>query len=239
MELSLVTPPAQEPLSVDDVRTRLNISVDELSDGAVMAMISAARQTIDGPNGWLGRALITQTWDLFLDGFPDHDYYNKDRTFYQEEWFSRSNWRRRYWKPSHGIELPLPPLQSIVSVKYLDADYLLQTVDPALYTVVKGEPAHLISAGSNLWPSSAIIAGSVVVRFNAGYGDEAYSVPESVRMAIALQVAHMRALTGRNLYLAGEDVPGVASLRYVVSQNAGNEINAAVQNLLLPLRVAS
>ena len=39
------------------------------------------------------RAFITQTWELVLDGFP-----------------------------TGGIVLPMPPLQSVASIKYIDTD---------------------------------------------------------------------------------------------------------------------
>lgn len=89
MRLVLVTPPSVEPLTTDEVRARQNIG-SEVSDETLQALITAARQRIDGADGWLGRAINTQTWQGKADTFP-----------------------------SGRIYIPLPPLQS-VTVSYLD-----------------------------------------------------------------------------------------------------------------------
>lgn len=104
MALTLVTPPAEEPISLADAKAHLR--VEHTDDDALIALyITAARQTVDGKDGWLGRALVTQTWDVSLDAFP-----------------------------SGEIELPLQPLQSVASVTYDDVDGAAQTLDPAGYT---------------------------------------------------------------------------------------------------------
>ena len=91
MRLVLVTPPAVEPLTTDEVRARQNIG-SNVSDEVLQAYITAARQRIDGADGWLGRALNTQTWQAKFNTFP-----------------------------SDRIYLPLPPLQS-VDISYLDVN---------------------------------------------------------------------------------------------------------------------
>ena len=66
----------------------------------------AARQHIDGKDGWLGRAIVSQTWELSLDTFPADE-----------------------------IQIPLVPLVSITSVVYDDEDGIEQTIDGADYTL--------------------------------------------------------------------------------------------------------
>src|ERR1017187_7840771 len=175
MSLILVTGPAVEPLTAAEAKARLNIG-DEISDDVMKSLISASRNMIDGRDGWLGRALVTQTWDLVLDRFPTSNYYYQEKGFYpQEVWYP---YPQELWgmypyssKKRHGIAIPLPPLQQVVSVTYLDINGALQTLDPATYIINKDAPSDLSLVSGASWPSAALTRGSVVVLFIAGYGD--------------------------------------------------------------------
>lgn len=109
------------------------------------------------------RAYVTQTWDLTLDKWPDSD----------------------------SIELPLPPLQSISFVKYVDKDGNETTWDSSNYfAAVKGEPGRLVLAYGKSWPSTTLRpAEAITVRFVAGYG-AATVVPKMVKQAMLLLVGH-------------------------------------------------
>jgi uncharacterized phiE125 gp8 family phage protein len=67
MALQLVTPPATEPVTLDEAKLHCKIEVDD-DDTLVTALIVAARQAAEHE---LERALITQTWRKTLDEFPD------------------------------------------------------------------------------------------------------------------------------------------------------------------------
>ncbi len=66
MALRLITPPAQEPVSLVDAKLHLRVS-DPAEDALIRVLIAAARQAAEQE---LCRALITQTWELLLDRFP-------------------------------------------------------------------------------------------------------------------------------------------------------------------------
>lgn len=228
MPLALVTPPVVEPLSPFEAKLRLGMG-DEIDDRVIGSLITAARQTIDGANGWLGRAINTQTWDLLLDRFPD-EYSSREQGF--------NPWHDHHGRPGpNAIPIPLPPFQSIVSVKYFDPDFAIQTLDPSTYAVYQGEPAHLAPDGAATWPATARMGNAVAIRFVAGYGDHASDVPETIRTAIALQVSHLRSLSAQNLFVSREDVTGVGGTTFAVSPAVGNAINSVVTSLLSPLRV--
>lgn len=163
MGLSLVTSPAVEPVSLADVKRHLRLEHDD--DDTILALyISAARQWIDG-DGWLGRALITQTWELTLDEFPTSE-----------------------------IRLPLLPVQEITSVKYDDADGIEQTVDADDYYLDNtSQPSWLLPLSDVPWPSPMSGTNTVRVRFVAGYGDEPADVPAPIRAAILLMTGHLYA----------------------------------------------
>lgn len=157
MGLKLITPPAAEPVSLDDLKLDLGISWAD-QDARLAALIASAREACEHE---LGRALITQTWELVLDAFPA------------------------------GIRLPYPPCQSVESVKYLDADGVLQTLSAPSYQLDShSEPAWLVPAWGYAWPATRPEPNAVRVRFVAGFGDAAADVPANICAWIRLQAAH-------------------------------------------------
>jgi uncharacterized phiE125 gp8 family phage protein len=112
------------------------------------------------------RQFITATWDLKLDCFPADDV----------------------------IVVPLPPLQKVVSITYVDTNGTTQTLATSQYTVTafagpraqrgRIEPAYGLS-----WPSSRDVSLAVTVRFVAGYGDEPTAVPPRLRMAMLQDIS--------------------------------------------------
>lgn len=102
-----------------------------------------------------GRQLMEATWKLYLDSWPKVIY------------------------------LPKPPLKTLVSVKYYDANDQLQTLDPSAYTLdAKREPARIHV--NDTWPTlTDTVRPKVVVEFQAGKTNAA-DVPEIVRQGIML-----------------------------------------------------
>lgn len=119
------------------------------------------------------RAYITQTWELWLDRFPSDNF----------------------------IEIPLPPLQSITSIKYYDTDDTEATAyEPGAETPIgtatyftddKSEPGRLCLKNGKSWPSTTLRPhNGVCVTFVAGYGDAASDVPKAVKQAMLLLIGH-------------------------------------------------
>lgn len=66
MPSALITPPACEPLTLDQVK--LHLRVDHCEEDSLLAMlISTARQYVEEV---CGRSLLEQTWDTYLDAWP-------------------------------------------------------------------------------------------------------------------------------------------------------------------------
>ena len=153
--LRLVTAPAQEPVTLAEAKERLRITGDSF-DADLASLLRAARQEIDGDSGWLGRALITQTWDLALPAFPS---------------------------ANEPIYLPLPPLQSVTSVSYIDTADATQVIPAVGYRVLnRGTAASLIEPVDD-WTVDANLdrIDPITVRFVAGYGATPVQVPEPIR----------------------------------------------------------
>lgn len=209
MRLVLVDPPAVEPLDATEVRSRLGSIPESLSDEAIDAFIKAARETLDGPDGFLQRALIAQTWKLLLDG----------------------------GFPCEPIRIPLPPLISIGAVRYVDPNGDVQTLDEASYQVLEGSRPLLCPAFGLEWPATRHQLNAVEIEFVVGFGDAPEDVPEPIRSAIALQVSHLRSLSAQNLFLSQDTVDGVGSKQYIVGGNAGAAIADAVRALVSGYKV--
>lgn len=163
--LRLITAPTVEPLSLVEARLHLRLDASgspetHPDDALVSSLIKAARQHIDGKDGWLNRALITQTWELVMDKFP-----------------------------SNEIRIPLPPLQSVTSIKYDDVDGVEQTIDSSDYIVDSdSEPGWIVPVSDTPWPSTMDTIKAVRIRFVAGYGDEGADVPEPIRAGMLLMI---------------------------------------------------
>lgn len=126
-------------------------------DTTLQIYLDAAVAHLDGAEGILGRCLVTQTWDYNLDAF-DGD-----------------------------IVVPLPDLQSVTSVTYVDSAGATQTVSAADYTV-----AGQRIVPDTSWPVAGDVPNAVTVRFVAGYGLAA-AVPAAIKAAILLYVGDLYA----------------------------------------------
>lgn len=136
-----------------------------------------------------GRAYVTQTWDLYLNAFP-----------------------------AGCIQVPLPPLQSVIFIKYKDSSGVLQTLDLSGYIVDPySEPGLIFYSYGNSWPDTYPEANSVQIQFVAGYGS-ASDVPPEVKQAILLKLADLYEHRGGD-------------------EGMDKEINGAVESLLWPERV--
>jgi uncharacterized phiE125 gp8 family phage protein len=126
-------------------------------DSLVAARLQAARLDCEL---FQRRAYITQTWDLYLDEFPNQDY----------------------------IEVPLPPLQTVSWVKYKSTAGTLLTFDPAYYIVdTFKEPGRIALAYGQSWPTTYGEIQDVQIRFICGSGLAA-DVPQNVKSAILLKL---------------------------------------------------
>lgn len=169
MPLQLVTPPAQEPVSLAEAKLHLRVDIGE-DDALIEGLISAARQACETRTGL---QIVTARWMLVLDRFADSD--GADRA------------------DSCVIRLPKCPVQSVVSVQYLDMAASLQTIDPGDYMVeVASQPARLSPVFGKAWPACLPQIGAVVVTFDAGFGTPA-DVPEGIKSWIKLRVGSLYA----------------------------------------------
>lgn len=159
--LVLVTAPLTEPISLTDAKAHLRVNTkddDEDIDKIIVAATSFA-ETI------LRRRLITQSYDLFLDGFPTDD-----------EW----------------VIVPFPPLIAVTTVKYNQESDGIQTTMPSADYIVDSnrDPGRIALAFDKTWPDTRDIINAVEIRFQAGYGASHQDVPGDIRHAIKIMISH-------------------------------------------------
>ena len=180
MIYKVTTEPTLEPVTLAEACSHMRVNVGD-DDTYITRLIKGARQYTEDTA--TGRALITQTRDGYMDAFPNIRF----------------------------IELPGPPLQSTgMSVKYKDSvgveatmpstDYLVDTVT---------EPGRIVLKTGKIWPSfTPEVANAITIRYICGYGTAAANVPEPIRQAMLILIAHM--YEAREIFVLGTkllDVP--------------------------------
>lgn len=184
--LQLVQPPLIEPVSLTLAKSHLRVDYT-LDDAYISSLISAAREHVERTTR---RAIFSQTWEMSLDAFPCGSDYSTVAPYTRDNFYGCGLYLD--WT---AITLPVPRLQSITSITYLDGFGNQQTVDPSTYTAdTRSEPARVMPVNGSLWPFPPVYTpGSVVVTFVAGsYGDGALTntCPRALMQAILLLVGH-------------------------------------------------
>lgn len=160
MSLTLVAAPAALPVLLSEVKDHLRLDTDQADENKLA--LAYLRAAVDDAESFLGKALITQTWDLTLDCFPAE------------------------------ILVPRPPLQSVTSVTYIDTAGAEQTLDPAGYQVSAASlPGRIRPAYGATWPATRAQMDAVTVRFVCGYGADWNAVPDAVRAALLLMTGDL------------------------------------------------
>ena len=170
--LTLITPPAAEPVTLAEARAHLRI--DGTGDDALIAaLIAAAREAVESHTR---RALMAQSWRLTLDRFPGAPL----------PWWDGVRQGADLPSSAGAIELPRPPLQSVASVTVFDDADAPAVVPAADYFVdTAREPGRIVLRSAKSWPVVRRAAAGVEIDFTAGYG-AATDVPQAIRQGILL-----------------------------------------------------
>lgn len=137
-----------------------------------------------------------------------------------------------YWS-TWWIDLPLPPIIRIVSAHYTDVAGVETELDAAYY--FKRREAIVFKQGAPVFRHCS----GLRVRYEAGFSQEDGTgpIPPQVKQAIIMAVQNMKALGAENLFLRSEEVEGVGTFTYTVSEQAGNIIRNTAERLLRGLKV--
>lgn len=90
-----------------------------------------------------------------------------------------------------ALRLPVAPLQSVLSLAYLDTAGDQQTLSSSLYRIQLGGLAPRIELRpGECWPETYCAADAIEITAVAGYGSAAADVPEEIRHALKILVGH-------------------------------------------------
>lgn len=150
---------------VSSTEAKLHCRIDTSADDTLITMLIATARRTVESD--TNRALITQTWELVLDAFPT----------------------------STQIRLPLPPLQSVSSIKYYtNATPSVETTFASTNYLVSTDDNYgglIVLKDSASWPviTDPLEKGAVRIKFICGYGAAA-AVPEIYKQAMLLLIGH-------------------------------------------------
>lgn len=166
MPVKRTTDATTEPLTVAEAKRHLREDlVDANNDTDIGVLITAARTAAENR---LNRTLITSTWTLTLDEFPEID------------------------DDEGVILLPMGRVITVSSVKYLDSAGTLTTLDAALYTTdLTGDIGRIFPAYGTSWPLTREQSNAVTVVYTAGFGATAASVPAPIVTWIKLAIGDL------------------------------------------------
>jgi uncharacterized phiE125 gp8 family phage protein len=147
------TPATTYAITTAEAKTHLRVT-HSTDDTYIDALISAAHEQFQQ---YTGRQIMTATWKLYLESFPDK------------------------------IELKKLPVQSITSIQYYDENNALQTLASTEYkTSLNDMPARIETADNDTdWPDTYDRSDAVCITFVAGYAAAA-NVPGDIKHALKL-----------------------------------------------------
>ena len=171
MNVLLVTAPTLEPITVQEVKEHLYIDGAD-NDVYVSTVVKAATNHVEN---WTRRAIMTQTWDYWIDAFPSDNY----------------------------IILPFGNLQSVTSIVYKESDWVTVaddvTMTPTTDYLVETNGAgfgRIVLPYAGTWPSGTLYPSNPIkIRFVCGWTTQAL-VPFNIKAAVKLVCADLFEMRG-------------------------------------------
>lgn len=204
MAYQLKTPPGSEPLTLGEAKSYLRI-VDTDDDLFINALITAVRQRFEF---WTARSLITQTWTLWLDGFPRSGKQDAPGEGYFELPVSHFDAVQRV------LEISRPPLQSVAFLQTHDIANNASVFSSSNYLVdTASSPGRVALNQGAVWPTGLRAVNAVEIEFTAGYPN-ATDVPDAIKQGILLWIKLLFADKSK-LFESDESTPGLVEINRV------------------------
>lgn len=137
MGLTVTVAPVNKPISLEEAKEHLRIVTTDHDDYINELILGF----VDMAEGYMNRAIVTQTLEYTLDSFPDE------------------------------IILPRAPVQSITSIQYVDTDGATQNFSDYQADLTHQSMPRVKPSYGNSWPSTRDQYAAVTVTYIAGYGD--------------------------------------------------------------------
>lgn len=176
--------PEVEPVTGDELRSYLRgVTETMLPNNDANDLISEAREMIEENTGL---ALITQSWTLALDCWPQIG---------REPWWDgvRDGAVSELTRGHGDVVPPRYPLQGITSVTtYDESDDATAVVVADTFNVdIYRKPGRMGLKNSATWPTALRNQNAIVIVYVAGYGDAASDVPAALKRAVKQAAAYL------------------------------------------------
>lgn len=160
-QFSLVRVTAPSASPISLAEAKAQMRVEGTDDDTIIQRLIDAAVAFVDVQGALGFAMITQTWGQWLSPNPG------------------------------TVQLSLGPVQSVSAVKYYDVDGVLQTATLSDFNVF-GTPNRITVSpkSGKAWPVTQTRDDAIKIEYVIGYGATSASVPQTVRHALMMLVAH-------------------------------------------------
>ena len=171
----LVRPPAAEPVTLAEAKAHLRVTHGE-EDALIGALITSARRVAEAKTGL---CFIAQEWTVFRDTWPEDGLFT----------------------------LPLSPVLAIEDLAvHGEEEGQRAVIEPSHYVSdLASRPARLMLRGSRQWQKPGRALNGISITLQAGFGPAPDDVPQPLRQAVLMLVAHWYAHRG------DESAPGVTS----------------------------
>jgi uncharacterized phiE125 gp8 family phage protein len=159
MHWNMTSGPAAEPITLAEAKAHLRVDISD-DDALIATQIAAARQWVEAQTG---RALITQSWRLTLDAWPEGD----------------------------AVSLVRPPVQAVTAIRTIATGGAATIWTAENYALAFGaEPQRLLRL-SAAWPAIGRDRSGIEIDLTCGYGAAAAGVPAALRQATLLKLAQL------------------------------------------------
>jgi len=173
--LVIVTEPSEEPITLDQAKQHLRIDTED-DDTLILGLIKVAREYAETATR---RALMTQTWNYYLEDWPKEDH----------------------------IDLPMAPLQSIgaTGITYENSSGGVTTLTTGYYEVdTLSVPGRVVLGYNESWPTATLnVSNPICIKFVAGHGTPD-DVPEMIKSGMKIDLADL--YEQRESYIIGQTV---------------------------------
>ena len=218
MKLKIIEDSADEPLTIVECRSHLNVyAYDTDSDNVayhpdddmILAMLASAREMCEN---FMGRAIKRRKYELALDQFP----------FSNPQYAYPYNAQPDVAGLTGAIELPWAPLVTVLSINVGDDSDALMVEDTDYLVDDYSTPARIVPVST--WPSVTSSLNQIKIQYIAGYGvdsDGNKPLPYAIRSAIMLTLG--------TLYANRENE--------VIATGAALKLSSGVESMLRPYRI--
>jgi len=160
LRLQSVTLPTEWPVTAGEAKLHARIDEDADND-LVNGLIRTATELAET---YTRRAIMRQTWKMFLDSWPVCGY----------------------------VEMPRAPLVSVTHVKtYDDSDVATEFNGAYYYVDAVSRPGRITVRSTASWPTPTRVANGVEIQFICGYASDPKDVPAKIKTGILALIAFL------------------------------------------------